>query len=124
MEQKDKIDLKAFLEEARNQDIPLQKDFEEVLFKDALEIQSKFEKSQKVPSQHASWTEALLQFCHRFSPLAPGIVLASTIIGVIMGYYVAEDLAVITRSALGLYPEQATLEIYGNIEELLQLDVG
>ena len=108
MEPKEKIGLEAFLEEARNQDIPLPKNFEEVLFKDALEIQSEIEKGQRVRSPQVSWSEVLLQFGRRFSPLAPGIVFASTIIGVILGYYVAEDLEVITFSALGLYPVSYT----------------
>ena len=124
MNPKDKIDLDAFLEEARNQDFRLPKNFEASLFKDALEVQAGFKKNPGINSPKISWIEVIFQFGRRFFPLAPGIVLASTIIGVILGYYVAEDLEMITQSALGFYSDPASLEIYGNIEELLQLDVG
>ena len=124
MAPKDKIDINTFLEDARNQDFPFPENFEEALFKDALEVQSCLKKDQRVYSPKVSWADVLFQFGRRFSPLAPGIVLASTIIGVILGYFVAEDLEVITLSALGFYSDPASLEIYGNIEELLQLDVG
>ena len=116
--------LEGFLEEARNQEIPLPKNFENALFKEALRVQTEFSKGQTVYLPQAKWPEILRQIGRRLLPLAPGIVMASTIIGVILGYYVADSLEVVTLSALGLYPAPTSLEIYGNIEELLQLDVG
>ena len=124
MNPNDKIDLEVLLEEAREHDFPLQDNFAEALFNDALDVQSDFKQNQIVNTPEVPWLESLFQLGHRLSPLGPGIVVASTVIGVILGYYVAEDLEVITLSAFGFYPDPTGLEFYGNIEELLQLDVG
>ncbi|MDE2760477.1 MAG: hypothetical protein OXH90_09305 [Paracoccaceae bacterium] len=124
MEPQDKVEMEKFLEEAKIQEFPLRKDFEEVLFQDALEVQSGFTKNYRVNATKVLLTQRLLQFGRRVSPIGTGIVLASTVIGAILGYYAADELEVMTLSALGMYPDPNGFEIYGNLEELLQLDVG
>jgi len=124
MEPQDKVEMEKFLEEAKIQEFPLRKDFEEVLFQDALEVQSGFTKNYRVNATKVLLTQRLLQFGRRVSPIGTGIVLASTVIGAILGYYAADELEVMTMSALGMYPDPNGFEIYGNLEELLQLDVG
>ena len=113
-----------FWRRAKIQKFPLRKDFEEALFQDALEVQSGFTKDYRVHATKVPLTQRLLQFGRRVSPIGTGIVLASTVIGAILGYYAADELEVMTLSALGMYPDPNGFEIYGNLEELLQLDVG
>ena len=120
----DKVEMEKFLEEAKIQEFPLRKDFEEALFQDALEVQSGFTRNYRVNVTKVPLTQRLLQFGRRVSPIGTGIVLASTAIGAILGYYAADELEVMTLSALGMYPDPNGFEIYGNLEELLQLDVG
>ena len=124
MEPQDKVEMEKFLEAAKIQEFPLRKDFEEVLFQDALEIQSGFTKDYRVNATKVPLSQRLLQFGRRVSPIGTGIVLASTVIGALLGYYAADELEVMTLSALGMYPDPNGFEIYGNLEELLQLDVG
>ncbi len=124
MEPQDKVEMEKFLEEAKIQEFPLRKDFEEALFQDALEVQSGFTRNYRVNVTKVPLTQRLLQFGRRVSPIGTGIVLASTAIGAILGYYAADELEVMTLSALGMYPDPNGFEIYGNLEELLQLDVG
>ena len=124
MEPQDKVEMEKFLEEAKIQEFPLRKDFEEALFQDALEIQSGFTRDYRINATKLPLTQRLLPFARRVSPIGTGIVLASTVIGAILGYYAADELEVMTLSALGMYPDPNGFEIYGNFEELLQLDVG
>lgn len=124
MEPQDKVEMEKFLEEAKIQEFPLRKDFEEALFQDALEIQSGFTRDYRINATKLPLTQRLLPFARRVSPIGTGIVLASTVIGAILGYYAADELEVMTLSALGMYPDPNGFEIYGNLEELLQLDVG
>ena len=124
MEPQDKVEMEKFLEEAKIQEFTLRKDFEEALFQDALEVQSGYTKNYRVNVTKIPLTRRLLQFGRRVSPIGTGIVLASTVIGAILGYYAADELEVMTLSALGMYPDPNGFEIYGNLEELLQLDVG
>ena len=83
-----------------------------------------FTKNYRVNATKITLIQRLLQFGRRVSPIGTGIVLASTVIGAILGYYAADELEVMTLSALGIYPDPNGFEIYGNLEELLQLDVG
>ncbi len=124
METQEKVEMEKFLEEAKIQEFTLRKDFEEALFQDALEVQSGYTKNYRVNVTKIPLPRRLLQFGRRVSPIGTGIVLASTAIGAILGYYAADELEVMTLSALGMYPDPNGFEIYGNLEELLQLDVG